>query len=234
MNFTFDLKEEKVFYLAKYFNLLIIFLIKYGIFQQKSISSKTLNTSKIETQKTWLKPILEKNNFSFLHSSNELSLNQVLKLATVYDRSIVKSQKTAYVQLNRKLVLITDDSKNWLHEMQNFYFLKRNINQLSQEIKEIDYQIKFKKLKPTLYFSTTLKEQLKYIFGKNRLLYKPDHHKYIKTKTQLLLYKDDHEIKTNYYKKYDEKDLYTAILIPEYGSWIRFGFQKNTKIKPYK
>jgi hypothetical protein len=31
-----------------------------------------------------------------------------------------------------------------------------------------------------------------------------------------------------------QKILYTATLIPEYGSWIRFGFQKNTKINPYK
>jgi DNA-directed RNA polymerase beta subunit len=56
----------------------------------------------------------------------------------------------------------------------------------------------------------------------------------LKTKTQFLLYRKDHEIKTNYNKKYDEKDLYTATLIPEYGSWIRFGFQKNTKINSYK
>jgi DNA-directed RNA polymerase beta subunit len=65
-------------------------------------------------------------------------------------------------------------------------------------------------------------------------LYKSDRHKYLKTKTQFLLYRKDHEIKTNYHKKYDEKDLYTATLIPEYGSWIRFGFQKNTKINSYK
>ena len=31
-----------------------------------------------------------------------------------------------------------------------------------------------------------------------------------------------------------KKILYTATLIPEYGSWIRFGFQKNTKINSYK
>ena len=43
-----------------------------------------------------------------------------------------------------------------------------------------------------------------------------------------------YEIKTNYNKKYDNKELYTATLIPEYGSWIRFGFQKNTKINSYK
>ena len=56
----------------------------------------------------------------------------------------------------------------------------------------------------------------------------------MKTKTQFLLYNKDHEIKTNYHRKYEEKDLYSATLIPEYGSWIRFGFQKNIKINPYK
>ena len=31
------------------------------------------------------------------------------------------------------------------------------------------------------------------------------------------------------------KKIYTtATLIPDYGSWIRFGFQKNTKINSYK
>jgi hypothetical protein len=69
---------------------------------------------------------------------------------------------------------------------------------------------------------------------KTKLAYKSDRHKYLKTKTQFLLYNKDHEIKTNYHQKYDEKDLYTATLIPEYGSWIRFEFQKNTKINSYK
>ena len=36
-----------------------------------------------------------------------------------------------------------------------------------------------------------------------------------------------------YSKKYEEKDFYTAILIPEYGSWIRFSFhtEKNLDIR---
>ncbi len=32
-----------------------------------------------------------------------------------------------------------------------------------------------------------------------------------------------------YIRKYGEKDFYTAILIPEYGSWIRFGFNREKK-----
>jgi DNA-directed RNA polymerase subunit beta len=118
--------------------------------------------------------------------------------------------------------------------MQNFSFLKQTIKQIIPKIINTNQLIEFQYLRPTIYFSTSLKEQLKYIFGKNKLSYKPERHKYLKTKTQLLLYRKDHEIKTHYHKKYDEKDLYTATLIPEYGSWIRFGFQKNTKINPYK
>lgn len=231
-SFKSELKEEKMFYLLNYFNLLIRLLIKYEIFQKYWVLSKNRNV--IKSEKKWLKNIIQNTNSLFLQNSLQLSTGQTLKLLDIYDKNILKSQKTAHVQLNRNLILITNHSKDWLNEMRNFYFLKRTINQLTQKIEETNQLIEFKELRPTIYFSTSLKEQLKYIFGKNKLLYKPDRHKYIKTKTQLLLYKEDHEIKTNYHKKYDEKDLYTAILIPEYGSWIRFGFQKNTKINPYK
>ncbi len=233
-SFKSDLKEENVFYLLEYFNLLIRLLIKYEIFQKIWVSNKIKNKSGIESEKKWLHNITQNTNLSSLQTSPQLSTDQTLKLLDIYDKSLVKSQKAAHIQLNRKLILITTNSKDWLSEMRNFYFLKQTINQLTQKVKETNQRIEFKELRPTIYFSTSLKEQLKYIFGKNKLLYKPERHKYIKTKTQLLLYKEDHEIKTNYHKKYDEKDLYTAILIPEYGSWVRFGFQKNTKINPYK
>jgi DNA-directed RNA polymerase subunit beta len=233
-SFKSDLKEENVFYLLEYFNLLIRLLIKYEIFQKTWVSNKIKNKSGIESERKWLNNIIQNTNLSSLQTSPQLSIDQTLKLLDIYDKSIVKSQKAAHIKLNRKLILITTNSKDWLNEMRNFYFLKQTINQLTQKVKETNQGIEFKELRPTIYFSTSIKEQLKYIFGKNKLLYKPERHKYIKTKTQLLLYKEDHEIKTNYHKKYDEKDLYTAILIPEYGSWIRFGFQKNTKINPYK
>jgi DNA-directed RNA polymerase subunit beta len=37
--------------------------------------------------------------------------------------------------------------------------------------------------------------------------------------------KDLYQEKDLYSQKYEEKDFYTAILVPEYGSWIRFSFQ---------
>jgi DNA-directed RNA polymerase subunit beta len=233
-NFKSELTNENVSYLLRYFNLLIRLLIKYEIFQRNWVSIKNENKNLIESEKKWFRDILTNSSKFSLEKSLKLSPNQTLKLFDIYNNTILKSQKAAQIQLNRKLILITKDSADWLSEMRNFYFLKRSIKNLTKNIRETNQLIEFQDLRPTIYFSTSLKEQLKYIFGKNKLVYKPDRHKYIKTKTQLLLYKEDHEIKTNYHKKYDEKDLYTAILIPEYGSWIRFGFQKNTKINPYK
>jgi len=119
---------------------------------------------------------------------------------------------------------------------EKFFISKKSIKKLISKITDTNQLIEFKYLQPTIYFSTSLKEQLKYIFQKKKqkLFYKPERHKYLKTKTELLLYRKDHEIKTNYHKKYYEKEFYTVTLIPEYGSWIRFEFQKNTKINSYK
>ena len=57
---------------------------------------------------------------------------------------------------------------------------------------------------------------------------------YLKSRSEIIQYKDATQLKDRYRQNYAEKDLYTAILIPESGSWIRFGFQKNTEINKYK
>lgn len=44
--------------------------------------------------------------------------------------------------------------------------------------------------------------------------------------------KDIYKEKDLYTYKYEEKDLYTAILVPEYGSWIRFGFHREKRRDP--
>ena len=57
---------------------------------------------------------------------------------------------------------------------------------------------------------------------------------YLKSRSEIIQYKEYHEIRDNYKQTYETKDLYTAILIPESGSWLRFSFQKNTEINKYK
>jgi DNA-directed RNA polymerase subunit beta len=221
VNFEANLKEKKIAYVLRYFKFLLKLLLKYQSLQLNASPNNFINFTEI-------------NNISFLQKSLNLSETQIQRVLKTYNKTILNSQVSVQLQLNYRLVLITKHSNNWLLEMHNFQFLKRNLNQTLSKTTHIRKLIEFPNLRPTIYFSISLKEQLKYIFGKDKFSYKSERHKYLKTKTQLLLYRKDHEIKTNYHKKYDEKDLYTATLIPEYGSWIRFGFQKNTKINPYK
>jgi DNA-directed RNA polymerase subunit beta len=231
LNFKSSIEENKITYVIKYFNFLVKLLVKYEIFQASWILDKSQFTL---NQRSWFEKFTKSNKISFLSNNLELSQDKILKLYSIYDEVIINSQKLAQIQLNSQLILITKQPQYWLVEMQNFSFLKQNIKEIVPKLNNFNTLTNFQNLRPIIYFSISLKEQLKYIFGKNKLLYKPERHKYLKTKTQFLLYRKDHEIKTNYNKKYDEKDLYTATLIPEYGSWIRFGFQKNTTINSYK
>jgi len=200
-------------YLLTYFNFLTKTLVKYETIQT-NLSSSTI----VEN----------------LLKNHQISKPQALKLFLTYDKLICETQKNVQITLNSSLLLITQQPQNWLIEINKFLFLKKQIKKITPQLNHIHELTKLNKLRPTIYFSNSLKEQLKYIFGKNKLSYKAERHKYLKTKTQFLLYRKDHEIKTRYNKKYDEKDLYSATLIPDYGSWIRFGFQKNTKINSYK
>ena len=218
INFKTHLGENKIDYILKYFKFLLQLLIKYQIVNNSFLSNSLINLNKIV----------------FLKNSLNLTEQQTVKLFKTYNQIITDSQISIQLQLNSKLILITKNYNNWLFQINAFQFLKNNIDNTLSKITSISKTIEFSKLQPTIYFSISLKEQLKYIFGKDKFVYKSERHKYLKTKTQLLLYRKDHEIKTSYNKKYDDKDLYTATLIPEYGSWIRFCFQKNTKINPYK
>ena len=209
-NLHSSLKETNITYILSYFQFLLTLVIK----SQLCNFDSNYNCS-----------VVDKFN---------LSANQVTKLFQVYTKTIQTSQTATQLQLNYPLILTLKTTIDWLKEMENFQFLKTNFIDRFHKLSQITQLIEFSNLRPTIYFSNSLKDQFKYVFGKNKFTYKSERHKYLKTKTQLLLYKKDHEIKTNYHKKYEEKDLYSATLIPEYGSWIRFSFQKNIKINPYK
>jgi DNA-directed RNA polymerase subunit beta len=228
-----NLKKNKIFHLIKYYNFLVHLLVRYEILQ--------LNLAK--PNKESQTQFLQTNKIFSLIKKLSLSENQILKLYQKYDRQIINFQKLTQIQLNTSLLFITKKSQNSLFEMSSLLFLQKNLKELFPRILDITKVIDSQNLnlRPTIYFSTSLKEQFKYIFDKLSLINHPiihnylkRRHKYLKTKTNFLAYRKDHEIKTNYHKKYDEKDLYTATLIPDYGSWIRFTFQKNTKINSYK
>jgi len=159
------------------------------------------------------------------------------RLAADIIKPVIDSQRFIPIYLNLTLFFIVFQ----LFQINNLKSLKLNIKYCIQNLNQNKELIKgilssFINVKPTICCSTSFKDVLRYVFGKknSRYKYKLERHKYLKTKTQFLLYKDDHTIETNYHKKYVEKELYTAILIPEYGSWIRFSFKKNKKINLYK
>ena len=231
LHFKTNLNTEKLTFLIKYFNFLLKLVIKYEILQSSYIQTK-LPFNLVEKNDSI--KFNDTNRIPFSFKETILSEEQTFKLYSTYEKLISDFQNSIHLQLNSQMLLITNQSQDWLVQMSDFLFLKKQIKDIIPKLNNLKQLLELRTLRPTIYFSTSLKEQLKYVFGKNRLLYKPDRHKYLKTKTQFLLYRKDHEIKTNYNKKYDEKDLYTATLIPEYGSWIRFGFQKNTKINSYK
>jgi len=226
-DFNTNSELNKLEYLLRYFNFLLRLLIKYEIVQTNWLQNKFINDNNYGE---WLNQFLSISITDIL-SANKISEKQSLDLSFIYDKFILNSQRLTQIQLNSQFFFITKKPQNWLTEMSNFSFLKQKVKERVRNIKDF---IELKNLRPTISFSKSLKEQLKYIFKKKKLSYKPDRHKYLKTKTQFLLYNQDHEIRTDYHKKYDEKDLYTATLIPDYGSWIRFGFQKNTKINAYR
>jgi len=224
LNFKTNFENNKVFHLVKYYNYLLKLLVKYEILQ-KEVQSRT---SELDAQ------FLQEKNTMSLTDNLVFSDKQILKLFKKYEKAIIDLQKLTQTELNSQLLFITKEPQDWLIEMSHFSFLQKNLKQTISKVLDVHKLLHSQSLRPAIYFSISLKEQLKYIFGKQKLTHKPERHKYLKTKTQLLSYRKDHEIKTNYHHKYDEKDLYTATLIPEYGSWIRFIFQKNTKINSYK
>ena len=213
------LKSKTLLSVISYFNILLKLIIKYEIFQ--------FNYSQIKFQQRTSQ--LKKNSQK---DKTNLSDEQIFKIYQKYDKLILNFQNFVYLQLNSNLLLITHSFSNCFIQMNTFLFLKQQIKKNILKFHNVKQLLQT--LRPIIFFSKSFKDELKYVFGKKKLLYNPNRHKYLKTKNHFLLYRKDHEIKTNYNKKYDKKDLYKVTLIPDYGSWIRFGFQKNTKINLYK
>jgi len=230
----FSSEKVKHIDLIKYFNFTIQLLIK----------SKLLNSTYDNFDKSSSKSTERKFQFDF----EGLSSDNLQKLLEVYDQTIFSSQIWTNVQLNSRFISITKKPQNWVKELDQFPVFKKNIKKTILKTKTLNTELEFQNCQPTFYFSTSLKEKLKYVALKHNELtnyeqtsnltdlftLKPEYHKYLKTKTQLLNYKKEHEIQTFYHQKYGNKTLYTAIIIPEQGSWIRISFQKNTKINSYK
>ena len=150
-------EKTKIKYLLTYFNLLLRFIVKYQILN---------NNLKTRTQ-----PFQSFVQVSFSKFSNDFPVDyQNQELINIYDKTLLFSQIGAQIELNKNLILITQEPTNWLYQLQDFSFLKRTIQKLNQQL-ELTYPlITSKELRPIIYFSKSLKDQLKYVFKKKKKL----------------------------------------------------------------
>uniref|UniRef100_A0AB74TMB6 DNA-directed RNA polymerase subunit beta n=1 Tax=Discostella guiyangensis TaxID=3145224 RepID=A0AB74TMB6_9STRA len=205
-NFTLQIHRDRIFSIVNCFNLLVKTIGKY-----KS-----------------LKKINENN--SYQNVSKEFK--QIKKL---YNKISQQSEILLNLNINLELLVFLLRDLDNFSQINNFNFLKLNL------IPKILFINSNSTIQSNLYFTNSFKDLIKfrYNFSKKekdkrksqrQIKIFKNKTKYLKTKSKIIQYKDDHSIKDIYKEKYQEKELYTATLIPEYGSWIRFGFQKNTKI----
>lgn len=219
--FKFNLKKTSYISILLYFKFILRYLLKYQIL--KFYLSKK-NYDRINEK------LVLKNNF-------KISDTKIQKILQTYRKLIIYSQVSFQLKLNYRLVFLAKNSNLWLIEIHYFRFLKKKIRTIINEINILNQLIQYSALRPTICFSTSLKDRYKYDFETKdfkAFIHPKYEHKYLKSLTQFNIYKLDYQLKTSYNNKYEKKDLYSAILIPDYGSWIRFDFRKNKKINVYK
>ena len=202
-NFILLNNEHRIFIIVTCFNLLIKTITKYKILKRRN--------------------------------ENTIDKIIILQIKKLYDKILQNSLTVLNLNININLLVFLLRDLNNFTQLNNFNFLKLNITP------KINTIVKTNKVPSNLYFTNSFKELIKFKYNftktekdkrRSQLQTKifKNKTKYLKTKSKIIQYKEDHSIKDIYKKKYEEKELYTATLIPEYGSWIRFGFQKNTKI----
>jgi DNA-directed RNA polymerase subunit beta len=218
---------KKIKLISLFYKWLLFFQTKSTLYKLNSKTSETFDyIIKYFSSLTRSLKIYKKVSKNY-HLDDKIFLNK-------YKNLILFSLKLSQLYLNKNLILLTKLSNLKINTLQNFLILKENLEYDSNSYKLFSNSNKLLNLKSTIYFSKTLKDQLRYTFKKiTDIGYLPDRHQYTKSKTRLLIFNEDHKVQTSYDKKYGDKEFYTATLIPEYGSWIRFGFQKNLKINPY-
>ena len=215
------LNFSEIYFLLNYWNFVLEFIIKYEFLQKKS-SVKPQNL-----QKLWLQRLFKKWN----NQSIFLKVFETKILSNNYKKKIKFYQNVVQTQFFDNLILIP-----FLVKEKKILNLE-NIAKIQKQKEDPKIPLNTSNIKFAFYFSTSLKEVFKYRSPKKR---KTKEFKikrptlYLRSPSKIVQFKEDHQVLDFYKEKYDAKDFYTATLIPESGSWIRFGFQKNTKINRYQ
>jgi len=204
------------------FNLFLKFFKKYQIVQTLLISN----------------PAEDKN--PFLNQKSE-------KITTLYNEEIVSTLQSNSPEIFElyQIELINNYFKIWNQRIKNYeigvqtykektqilldksdlLIFRENIDKVNKlehlKLVKLDLYQNIKKFKVLNNFITETKNLKSIIFFPTIRNYK---------KSEIIKNKEYFEKKDLYQNKYEDKDLYTATLIPEYGSWIRFLFYREKKI----
>jgi len=212
-------------------NLLKKYLFEWNSFSaaiiKKSLLEKKISNQDMAVQRKWVHKSIQINQL--INKQKRLLKN---KQSYLIKSKIQKLRKISQIKFSHQLLLISYDFQR------NFNFLNQNKIQITKKIRRLinSGKFEFNQFKPIFYFSKSRKEISKYTYYRTRNQKKNEEFpkgNYLRSKSQILKYKEDHEIKDLSLRKYSDKELYTALLIPEYGSWIRFIFQKNTRLTGY-
>ena len=222
-------------------NIIIKYIIKYDLLYifNKSLNSRILNTNfNFEDIQNFNKNSLLNKKITNLNKVTQSHHRQIstkliqfpLKLNNLYEAEINKKyiffcnkklQKYHALNqvskkknnFNKEIVPLFQQTIEYFEKFKNLNFLKIQVNQDTEKINQIQSIFKqSQNLQPLICFPIIKKYKRSEIIKNKKFFEKKD------------FYKD----------KYKEKDFYTATLIPEYGSWIRFGFQRDKNISNYK
>nr|YP_010276962.1 RNA polymerase subunit beta [Thalassionema bacillare]UHY40485.1 RNA polymerase subunit beta [Thalassionema bacillare]UHY40872.1 RNA polymerase subunit beta [Thalassionema bacillare]UHY41130.1 RNA polymerase subunit beta [Thalassionema bacillare] len=199
------------------------YIIRYFYFLTKFLQFyKKINSSSYNLEKGYSILILNQ----FTNNFNNLIFKE-------YQTIIKFSLNLVQLQLNQNLIFLTKLKNIDLNFLKDFSILKQKCITKNSHYNSLYNKKNLLNFKSVIYFSKSLKDQLRHIFKDSGPSYDLRKHQYTKSTTRLLIFNEDHKIKTLYDTKYQAKEFYNATLIPEYGSWIRFGFQKNLQVNSY-
>ena len=244
-------------YITDYYKINLQLINLFEALRLYKIICNTSNFQKKLTRiETFLKLIKKsKNLFQLLkqnlanHSTSQFLTNDILVLSNflAFPNLIPKYSQEFLTQkllLFRNITILNDlyllkklqfnklsCKKSALNKLQILFSLKNNLiylrkTQFNNISKNNDLQFfkfhsflndkKIDKLSNTWENYLNLKPIILFSLSKKKFTYQ-----------DFSQYKEKYEEKDLYKEKYETKDLYTAILIPEYGSWVRFVFNRE-------
>ncbi|MBC8300505.1 MAG: DNA-directed RNA polymerase subunit beta [Pelagibacterales bacterium] len=236
------LTENAHFYQSKiilsHFNDIIKFVVRCKILQiliyensKRTSNDELLKPNQLKRISVLFSNRIEELNLisqlynNILFQSNTPNVDQLNKIykSEIYKKYAYLSSKK--LELYNKTVLIYNKKMESIIANNSVLLFKNEIINLhlieNLQLCKVEIHNNFEKIVKLIKF-------IKESEVRKSEIYFPIYKKY--KKSDILKDKDYFEKKDIYKNKYEGKDLYTATLIPEHGSWIRFGFLRDKKV----